>query len=235
MTTPQQSLTSPQWQTEHHYGKYRGTVTDNADPENLGRLKANVPEALHDVESGWALPAAPYAGNGIGIFAVPPAGSGVWIEFEAGDLSRPIWSGCWWAGDQLPKNETGTAATPPVKIIRTEKGLMVAFDDDAQTITVSDTDGSNLVTIDAQGGKVTVKGKSKVVVDAPKIELVDGSSHPAVFGDELKQYLQQLVQAISSHTHPGQVAGPYPVTPTPPSPPPQAPTPSLLSTKVTVG
>ncbi len=233
--TVRPALEPTQWRPTRHYGKYRGTVSDNADPENLGRLTAKVPEVLGTVDTGWALPAAPYAGANVGVFAVPPAGSGVWIEFEAGDVSRPVWSGCWWAADQLPKNEKGTAATPPLKIIRTEKGLMVSMDDDGQTISVSDEDGSNIVTIAVQDGKVTVKGASKVVVEAPQIELVEDASHPVVFGDELMTYLKQLVQTYQSHMHPGQQAGPFPVTPAPPTPPASPPTPSLLSTKVKAG
>src|SRR5918994_2317984 len=77
-----------------HYGKYRGIVSDNEDEKNLGRLKAQVPEVLGDVATGWALPAAPFGGDGIGLFTVPPPGSRVWIEFEAGGVLRPLLGGC---------------------------------------------------------------------------------------------------------------------------------------------
>jgi uncharacterized protein involved in type VI secretion and phage assembly len=224
------------WQAPRHYGKYRGIVTDNADPNNLGRLRARVPEVLGDVESGWALPAAPYAGDGLGSFAVPPAGAGVWVEFESGDVSRPIWSGCWWASGQLPKNEGGTAATPPLKIVRTEQGLMVSMDDDGQAISVSDQNGKNILKIEVQAGQITIKGATKAVVEAPQIELVENASHPVVFGDELLQYLQQIVQMYQTHMHPGEMAaGVFPVTPMTPVPPLPPPTPSLLSQKVKAG
>ena len=121
-----------------YYGKYRGLVSDNADPSNLGRIRARVPQLLRDVQSGWALPCAPYAADGEGQFTVPPVGAGVWIEFESGDLERPIWSGCWWGEGQVPQDNAGTAATPPLKIIRSERGLMVTMNDDSQTIIVSD-------------------------------------------------------------------------------------------------
>jgi uncharacterized protein involved in type VI secretion and phage assembly len=139
--------------TGQHYGKYRSVVADNGDPKNLGRLKAIVPEVLGEVETGWALPAAPFAGDGIGLFAVPPPDSGVWIEFEAGDVSRPIWSGCWWADGQLPNQ-----ATPAIKVLKTVSG---------HTITLDDTDGSEKV-------EVTDKNGAKIVMDRSGVEIRKG-------------------------------------------------------------
>ena len=217
------------------FGKYRATVVDNEDPQQLGRLTARVPEVLGDVNSGWALPCVPYAGDGEGFYTVPPVGAGVWIEFEAGDPSRPIWNGCWWGDGQLPADNGGQSAQPPLKIWRSEQGLMVALDDDSQTISVSDENGDNLLEILVSSGQVTIKGGSKVVVEAPAIELVEGASHAIVFGDELNNYLNQLVTNFNTHQHVGQQAGPYPVTPAPPVQPWSPPTPSLLSTKVKAG
>ncbi|HEY44894.1 MAG TPA: baseplate assembly protein [Anaerolineae bacterium] len=138
---------------ERHYGKYRGIVTDNQDPRNLGRIKANVPEVLGDVESGWALPCAPYAGSGVGLFAIPAVGDGIWIEFEAGDVSRPIWSGAWWA-----ENEPPNQATPETKVIKTGSG---------HTITLDDTPGSEKVEIAEKNG-------AKIVMDQNGVEVSKG-------------------------------------------------------------
>jgi len=86
-------------------GKYRGYVHDVNDPQNCGRVRAIVPRLLGETTpTGWAMPAAPYAGPNQGFFAIPEPGSGVWIEFEEGDLSKPIWTGAWWgapASDDL--------------------------------------------------------------------------------------------------------------------------------------
>jgi len=219
-----------------HYGKYRGTVTTNADPENQGRLKATVRDVLHDVESGWALPAAPYAGDGIGVWSIPPKGSGVWIEFEGGDTSYPIWSGCWWAKDQRPKDQAGTQADPSLKILRSEQGLLVALDDNGHTISVSDSNGDNFLKISVDSGTVKVQGSAKVVVEAPQIQLVENSTHPLVFGDDLLQYLSEIVTLFNSHIHPGEMAiGVLPVTPMIPAVPLPPPEPSMLSLKVTTG
>jgi len=218
------------------YGKYRGIVTDNNDPKKIGRIKARVPEVLGDVESGFALPCAPYAGKGSGIFAVPPPDAGVWIEFEAGDVSRPIWSGCWWGEDQLPRNEKQSDTTPDIKILRSEEGLMVYLNDGSQTITLSDEDGSNIVTINAQKKLIKIEAGFKVVVEAPQIELVEDAFHPLVFGDQLLMYLNQMVMIYQTHIHPGEMAlGVFPVTPAPPVPPMPPATPELLSMRVRTG
>src|SRR5689334_18269655 len=125
------------------YGKYRGIVQDVDDPEGLGRLRAQVPEVLDTETSPWALPCAPSAGPDQGLHAIPPVGAGVWIEFEAGDPSRPIWVGGWWGRDDPPTNEQGQAPKPPQKTLKSASGLMLALDDDGHTATLSDKDGSN--------------------------------------------------------------------------------------------
>ena len=96
-------------QTDRFYGKYRGLVAINVDPLGQGRLKAIVPEVLGVVPSSWALPCTPYAGTLAGLFTVPMVGTGVWIEFEAGDVTRPVWTGCWWGSAQVPLNEARRA------------------------------------------------------------------------------------------------------------------------------
>ena len=221
--------------TTRHYGKYRGTVTDNADPRSQGRIRVQVPEILADVDSGWALPCAPFAGDKLGAYAIPPVGAGVWVEFEAGDPSRPIWVGGWWSSDKVPTDEAGSTATPDVKVSRSVEGLLLAFHDDTKTIALSDSDGQNILKIEVKGGTVTLKASTKVVVEAPLIELVADATHPGVFGDKLTTYLNQLVQSINLHMHPGQMAGPLPVTPAPPTAPAMPPTPEILSMKVKLG
>ena len=141
------ALDALEQQADRFYGKYRGLVVTNADPTQTGRLKALVPEVLGEIPSGWALPCQPFTGTGAGLYAVPQTGAGVWIEFEAGDTSRPIWSGGWWAAGEVPMDELQTPSLPTRKILRSELGLMVSLDDLQQTITISDALGLNLMTV----------------------------------------------------------------------------------------
>ena len=212
------------------FGKYRAQVTDNNDPDDLGRIKVKVPRVLGDQESGWALPAFIYGGaSEQGLFALPDIGAGVWIEFEGGDLSYPVWTGTWYTSGAIPES-----AQAGKKVFKTKSGHKIVFDDDGGTLEISDSN-ANSVTMDANTIKIAAGNATTIVVDAPQIQLVDGASHALVFGDNLLQYLNQIVQIFESHMHPGQTAGPVPVTPTPPTPPMPSPTPSLLSTKVTTG
>jgi hypothetical protein len=222
---------------ERVYGKYRGTVMVNVDPDNRGRIIANVPEVLGEIPTGWATPCVPYAGTGSGFYSIPPVAAGVWIEFEGGDVSRPIWSGCYWGigeNPAPPPMPPGSPAVPTTKVWRTELGLTTAFDDVKQTITVTDVLAQNQVEISVLTGTVTVKGLARVVLDAALVQ--EGSptaAHPAVLGDQLYLYLQQLVMLFNTHTHPGELAlGVLPVTPMIPVMQMPPPSPSLLSVKV---
>jgi uncharacterized protein involved in type VI secretion and phage assembly len=214
------------------FGKYRGTVVDNQDPAKQGRLRVRVPDVLGKTVSASAMPCAPYVSASAGFHAVPSTGTDVFVEFEAGDLSRPIWTGGLWQGGELPPDERGTPATPDVKLLRSEQGLLLAMHDDRRTIAISDSMGANILTIDVQQGVVTIKATQKVVVDAPVIELSANARHPAVQGDELLTYLNWMVVTFNTHMHAGQMAGTTPVAPAPPVPPLPPPSPSMLSLRV---
>lgn len=81
---------------KQYFGKYRGTVINNVDPELRGRIQALVPDVAGVFPTGWALPCLPGAGANNGVYAVPPIGAGVWMEFEGGDPDYPIWVGGFW-------------------------------------------------------------------------------------------------------------------------------------------
>jgi hypothetical protein len=90
------------------FGKYRGTVVNNVDPEQRGRIQAIVPAVSNVVPTSWAMPCVPMAGKQQGTFMVPQMGAGVWIEFEGGDPDKPIWVGGFWGI---------TAEVPPLALV----------------------------------------------------------------------------------------------------------------------
>ncbi len=152
---------------QRYYGKYRGYVSKVADPLNLGRIQARVPRLLGDTPTDWAMPCSPYAGPDQGLFVIPELGAGVWIEFEGGDLSRPIWSGMWWGmpqqADINQSDSTATAApdtseapkldhppavaTPGVRMLKSATGHAIILDDRPEDprIEIADRDGNRLL------------------------------------------------------------------------------------------
>lgn len=94
------------------YGIYRGTVVNNIDPLQTGRIMIEVPDVGGLTPSTWATPCVPLAGKLMGTYMVPQIGAGVWVQFEAGDPDKPVWSGGWW-GSAL---EVPLAALAPLPI-----------------------------------------------------------------------------------------------------------------------
>ena len=86
------------------YGVYRGTVLNNIDPMQKGRLMVQVPDVTTLLPSTWAMPCVPFAGIQAGAYVLPLIGSGVWVQFEQGNPDYPVWLGGWW----------GSAAEVPV-------------------------------------------------------------------------------------------------------------------------
>lgn len=99
---------------EKFYGKYRGTVVNNLDPMQLGRIQAMVPDVLGLSVSSWAMPCVPIAGKQQGIFVLPQVGAGVWIEFEQGEPDHPIWVGGFWGiAAEVPALALAPPPPPP--------------------------------------------------------------------------------------------------------------------------
>lgn len=150
------------------YGKYRGTVTEVGTGDNRGRIKARIPSVLGAIDSGWCMPCVPYAGEQAALAFLPEQGAGVWIEFEGGDVSFPIWVGCYWHQGDLPDR-----VAPDVKVIQTAGKAQIVLDDKNQTITITDVH-KNSVTLDKTG--VTIVRKSrKVAVTERNVSVNDGS------------------------------------------------------------
>jgi phage baseplate assembly protein gpV len=150
-----------------YYGKYRGIVTDVDDPDNLCRIRARVDNLLDGQETGWALPAAPFAGDGHGMVVLPAVGSGVWIEFEAGNLDLPIWSGGWWASGQRPDPQGAK-----LRVIVSETGNQVILDDEQDEVRIVHNGGPE-IKISASEIVITV-GVCELKIGATDISLNNG-------------------------------------------------------------
>jgi uncharacterized protein involved in type VI secretion and phage assembly len=152
------------------YGKFRGVVSDNGDPNNLGRIRAKVPDVLGDEESGWAMPSVPYAGNSVGLFLIPPTNALVWIEFEHGDPDYPIWSGCFWADNEVPVSP----ASADKKVLKTGAGTITLDDTQGSTSITIETTNSLKLKMDQQGIEIS-NGSQKIMISSSSVSVDDGA------------------------------------------------------------
>ena len=74
--------------SQRYFGPYRGQVVDNQDPTGNMRIRVRVPGMFGENPSPWAAPCVPP-----GFRVIPKVGALVWIQFEQGELDRPIWIG----------------------------------------------------------------------------------------------------------------------------------------------
>jgi uncharacterized protein involved in type VI secretion and phage assembly len=180
------------------YGKYRGFVADNDDPQQLGRVRVVVPSVLGAEVTGWALPCLPFGGQeDQGLFTVPELDAQVWVEFEEGDVSRPIWTGTFWR--QAADVPAEAASSPPTtRLLKTPSGHLLRFDDEdgAERVTLHHQGGGELdldpdgrvalaapdgaaLRLDAAGGTVTVEDANgnRLVMEAAGVTVEDASGN----------------------------------------------------------
>lgn len=231
-------------------GVVQGLVTNVDDPQGLGRIQVEFPWLDASYRTDWAPIATPLTGGGHGQFFMPEVGNEALVAFEHGEFDHPFIVGFLWNGvDTPPETELKNRVifTPgghtlrfedkdgaKKVILRSDAGTHVTLDDVNKEVTVSDKESKNQIVIKITAGEIKIKAgtnvrieaAANVTVEAPTINLVELSTHPMVFGDQLLTYLNQLVALFNSHTHP-YLATPLPVfTPA---------TPALISTKVHTG
>jgi hypothetical protein len=157
-----------EWRNEHYYGIYRGTVESVEEGDNLGIISVKIPDVFgpsHTVSR--VRPCSPFAGDKHGFVAIPEPGDGVWIQFEAGKTSLPVWIGFWWASGEIPE--------PKGKLVRsfiTTKGHKFVLDDDQDEVTLLHSGGAEMK---MTGSDVTITiGNASIEMSSSEIKLAVG-------------------------------------------------------------
>jgi len=180
-----------------YWGKYRGFVEENADPEGMGRLRLRIPAVLGEEVTNWALPCLPFGGlPNQGLFSVPDKGAQVWVEFEGGDLDHPIWTGTFWQKKGDAPEET--KHPPTTRQFRTPAGHRWLFEDakgerrcqirhssgasvdidDKGSLRLTDARGAR-VTLDAERGSLVVEdvNGNRIIFDKEGAVVEDGKGN----------------------------------------------------------
>lgn len=161
-----------------YYGVYRGTVVNNIDPLQTGRILVTVTDVGGVIPSTWAMPCVPFAGKQSGAFMVPQIGSGVFVQFEAGDPDRPVWMGGWWGNvAEVPALAlAGVPADPNIVFQSTLQNSVVISDLPGPTggIMLKSTTGATIIVNDTGIYIQNGKGASIVMV-GPSVTINQGA------------------------------------------------------------
>lgn len=147
-------------------------VTQNEDPDGLGRVRVRYPELGEDTEGWWARIAAPGAGGDRGLLMTPLVGDEVLVAFEHGDVRRPLVLGSLWNGEDTPGELVQADGSFRLRSAETigiaaDKTMTITAVDE---LTVEVGNASAVLkkdgAITATGKEVTVKGSGSVTIEA---------------------------------------------------------------------
>jgi uncharacterized protein involved in type VI secretion and phage assembly len=172
-------------------GVFVGIVTNNDDPDKMGRVKVKIPMLTEDHESNWARVVMPMAGPGRGFYILPEINDEVVVAFEHGDIHRPYVVGAIWNGsDKLPEATVlGSGGTVDRRVLYTRAGHKMDFDDTqgSTKFTLTTAGGHKILMDDGSSKKVavTTSGGHKIDMDdtGQKVTVQSTSGHKMVMDD----------------------------------------------------
>lgn len=166
-------LLTPADQSSRVYGMVVGVVTNNKDPDALGRVKVKFPWLSDTDESHWARVVTPMAGGGRGFYFLPEVDDEVLVAFEHGDVGLPYVLGSLWNGKDKPpeKNDDGKNN---LRVIKSRSGHLIRLDDtkDQGKIEIIDTSAKNKITISTKDNSITIEADADILIKSSKGKLV---------------------------------------------------------------
>jgi uncharacterized protein involved in type VI secretion and phage assembly len=175
------------------FGVVVGVVTNNQDPDKLGRVKVKFPWLDDQDESNWARIATTMAGNNRGTFFLPEVDDEVLVAFEHGNVAKPYVIGALWNGVDAPVRDNADGKNNQ-RVIRSRAGHEFILNDEAgkeqveiktkaghqfllddtsgsEKIAIVDKSGSNKIEIDTAQNSVAISAKTKITLKAPTVEI----------------------------------------------------------------
>lgn len=232
MTVSDASATMPgrAQSASRYFGKYPGLVVDREPApgasHHRGELLVRVPGILEEDGSGGQQPLEARAAPAFmpGLFWVPEIGDPVWVEFAAGDLDHPVWTGVWYPIDATPANAEGDRPTEDQKVLRSTSGQVLCLDDTggSEQLVLVDEANQNQIVMDRNGIKlkagacsVELGGTSvKITNGAHTLELTSIATTLDYAGNGAQALvLAPLLEWLQTHQHVGNMGAPTPLFP----------------------
>jgi uncharacterized protein involved in type VI secretion and phage assembly len=169
---------APQPESTHESGGYLkgvaiAVVTQNRDPDGLGRVKLKFSWESQERESDWARCAVPMAGKDRGTYFLPEVGDEVLVAFEREDMRFPYVLGALWNGQDAPPDNNSDGKNDR-RVIKSRKGHTLTFDDgDQVSVELRLQDGKHLkiddhglLLEDGKGNKVSIQSSGAISIEA---------------------------------------------------------------------
>jgi uncharacterized protein involved in type VI secretion and phage assembly len=149
------------------YGVVVGVVTNNQDPEGIGRVKVRFPWLSPDHESNWARIAYPMAGNGRGFFLLPEVDDEVLVAFEHGQVELPYVVGALHNGKDKPPGNNDDGKNN-LRRLTSRSGHVITLDDTegAEKITIADAEGKESIVLDTAQHTITIRADADLVIES---------------------------------------------------------------------
>jgi uncharacterized protein involved in type VI secretion and phage assembly len=156
-------------------------VTNNEDPDGLGRVKVKYPVFSDDIESDWVRMASPMAGPERGFYWLPEVNDEVLVAFEFSDVRRPYVIGALWNGQDAPPKQIGDVVSGGEvvqRIIKTRVGHLIILEDTpgGEAIKIIDKTGENQMLIESSDNKITLQAGGDIVIEAQGKVMVSGQA-----------------------------------------------------------
>lgn len=149
------------------YGVVIGIVTNNEDPEGLGRIKVKFPWLSDEDESDWARVATLMAGNERGTYFLPEVEDEVLVAFEQGDVRFPYVIGALWNGKDKPPatNDDGNNNS---RMIKSRSGHVIRLNDEEgkETIEIIDKTEKNIIIFDTAANTIAITADADITLSA---------------------------------------------------------------------
>ena len=176
------------------YGLVIGIVTDNDDPEGLGRVKLKFPWLADSYESDWARMAQAGAGPNSGAIFLPEVNDEVLVAFEFGDVRRPYVIGGLYNGKDKPKlgqrlfdngavNRRGFISRKGHKVTLTDEadgsGISLVTSDDKLKVELKEKD--SVIALTCQG-KITIEAMQGIEIKSQQALSVESQTNLTLKG-----------------------------------------------------
>lgn len=165
-------LTTPD-SSGRFYGVTVGVVTNNQDPDKLGRVKLKLPWLSDQDESHWARVLTPMAGNARGFYCLPEVEDEVLVAFEHGLVEFPYVLGSLWNGKDVPP-ATNDDGKNNQRVLKSRSGHIIRLDDteSGEKIEIIDASGANSIVISTADNTITISADADIQIKSGSGKLV---------------------------------------------------------------